>query len=129
MNKLIALCYFLLSLYGCDVGDSTFVHRTRTDGAETLNATAVVEGGVARFDCLRSASGRCYYTVFPRDCALAGSAATRRERCRPEPLDRFALAAGDSRRIAGLYRFRPCVSESDVAAAPDCDLPAPIASR
>ena len=134
MNKLIALCYFVLSLYGCDVGNSTFVHRARTDGADTLHARSVVEAGVARFECLRSASGRCYYTVFPRDCAAPSAAArasgnTRSDRCRAEPLDRFALAAGDSRQIAGLHRFRPCVSERDETPGPDCDLPASVAAR
>lgn len=130
MNKLIALCYFVLSLYGCDVGGSTFVHRAQTDGADTLHARAVVEGGVARFECLRSASGRCYYTVFPRDCASPPAPTGERlARCLAMPVERFAVAEGDSRQVPGLRGIRPCVSAEEGPPGPDCQLPRPIAAR
>ena len=129
MNRLIAIFSFVLSLYGCDVGGSRFVDRS-----DTLYSKVVVQAGVARFECLRSSSGRCYYTVFARDCASASwwvlaTGAPRIDRCRPEPLDRFAIVAGDSRQIPGLQRFRPCVSADSAAPGPDCEAPDPIAAR
>lgn len=128
MNRLIAIFYFVLSLYGCDVGGSTFVDRS-----DTLYSRVVAQAGVARFECLRSSSGQCHYTVFPRGCTSASGAASapgtaRIDGCRPEPLDRFAIAAGDSRQIPGLHRFRPCVSAADAMPGPDCDLPDPVAT-
>lgn len=132
MNKLIALCSFALSLYGCDVGDSTFVHRTHTDGTDTLYSTVVAQPGVARFDCLRSASGQCYYTLFPRDCALPAARASKTgngsTNC-AAPVERFAVAQGNSRQIPGLPRFRPCVSAEDATPRPDCEVPQPMAAR
>lgn len=129
MNRLIAIASFVLSLYGCDVGGSTFVDRT-----DSVYSKVVAHAGVARFECLRSSSGQCYYTVFPRDCASASwwalvPGAVSIDNCRPEPLERFAIAAGDSHQIPGLQRFRPCVSAQDAAPRPDCDLPAAIAAR
>lgn len=136
--KLIALCYFVLSLYGCDVGGSTFVHRTHVDGADSLYSKATVEGGVARFECLRSASGQCYYTVFTRDCTATsgralgsstGSTSKPIVGCRPELVERFAIAKGDSRQIPGLHSFRLCVSAEDGIPGPDCEVPEPIIAR
>lgn len=128
--KLMALFYFVLSLFGCDVDGSTFVTRTSVDGADTLYSKAHVEAGVARFECLRSASGRCYYTVFPRDCASTrGSTDKRADSCLSEPVERFAIANGDSRQIPGLQSFRLCVSAEDGAPGPDCEVPEPIATR
>lgn len=129
MNRLIAILTFVLSLYGCDVGGSTFVDRS-----DTLYSKVVAQAGVARFECLRSSSGRCYYTVFPRECAPASgwvfaSVATRIDSCRHEPIDRFAIAAGDSRKVAGLHRFRPCVSAEYGAPGPDCEALEPMAAR
>lgn len=130
MNKLIAICYFVLTLYGCDVGGSTFVHRTSVDGIDTLYSEVVAQPGVAHFACLGSASGRCYYTVFPRDCAsLPGATVKRRGSCLAEPVERFALAKGSSRRIADLPNFRLCVSSKDGNPGPDCEVSAPIAAR
>ena len=130
MNKLIALCYFVLSLYGCDVGGSTFVTRTHADGTDTLYSKAVVQGGVARFECLRSASGQCYYTLFPRDCASTPAPTGKPiAGCLSEPVERFAVAEGDSRQIPGLQRFHPCVSAEDRTPGADCEVPEPLAAR
>ncbi|MGH8076275.1 MAG: hypothetical protein ACREPE_02975 [Lysobacter sp.] len=130
MNKLIALFYFVLSLYGCDVGGTTFVHRTHVDGTDTLYSSVAAQPGAARFVCLRSASGQCYYTLFPRDC-MATSAPTdnRIGRCRSAPIKRFAIAEGNSRKIADAQRFRPCVSAEAGSPGPDCGMPEPIVSR
>lgn len=137
MNKLIAVCYFVLSLYGCDVGGSTVVHRAQTDGSDILYSKVVAQPGVTRFECVRSASGRCYYTVFPRDCASAPGSAARSTsgsatesatkstskrigRCPAAPVERFAIASGDRRQIPGLPSFHLCVSAEDAVPGPDC---------
>ena len=131
MSKLITLFYLLLSLYGCDVGGSTFVHRVQRDGVDTLHSRVIAQPGLARFECLRSASGQCHYTVLPRPCAATADAAGQRAvNCRSAPPERFAIADGDSRQIARLRRFRVCVSaEGAPAAGAECATPAIIASR
>lgn len=121
--KLMALLYFVLSLFGCDPGGSTYVTRTVVDGADTLYSRATTQAGVARFECLRSTSGQCYYTVLPRECAPATTAKTPTSRaalCPSEPIERFAIAKGDSRQIAGLQGFRLCVSAEGGAAGSEC---------
>jgi len=124
--KFQALLYFLLSLFGCDVGRSTFVDRIVHDGATALDSRTVVEAGVARFECLSSASGQCYYTLFPRECATA-HAKGEDAGCLAKPIQRFAVADGDTRQIAGLRDFRLCVSDEDVAAGAGCRVQAPNA--
>jgi len=122
--KFQALLYFVLSLFGCDVGRSTFVDRIVHDGATSLDSRTVVEAGVARFECIRSASGQCYYTLFPRDCA----ASSRKDAgCLTKPIQRFAVADGDTRQIAGLRDFRLCVSDENAAAGAGCSTSKPTA--
>jgi len=129
VNRLIAVFYFVLSLYGFDVG-STIVHRINVDGSQALHSKVVAQPGVARFECLRSASGRCYYTLYPRECASIDAAAGRASvRCPSGPVRHFAIANGDSREIAALPRFRLCVSTEDGTPGPDCEAPEPIAAR
>ncbi|MBW3550286.1 MAG: hypothetical protein KY442_05500 [Proteobacteria bacterium] len=130
MNKLTALCSFVLSLYGCDVGGSTYVTRTHVDGTDTLHSRTVVRAGVARFECLRSASGQCHYTVLPDACAPAPAAAgARSDHCTDQPLERFVLADGDSRQITGLPDFRLCVSADADTPRPDCQVAEALAAR
>ena len=132
MNTLIAIVCFVLSLAGVDVGSHTVVDRIRIDGADTLYSKVVARPDVTRFECVHSASGQCYYSVYPRQCtsrSAAVSAATRTQGCRSQPLERFVLATGDSRQIAALPGFRLCVSaEQDIAAA-GCEVPELLAYR
>jgi len=120
MNTFLAIVYFLLSLVGLDVGTSSFVDRNSRDGATTLESRTQVASGVARFECVRSASGRCHYTVLPPGCARAGRVPWPARRCPGQAIDRFSLAAGESRRVAGLARFELCVDghASTCAATP-----------
>lgn len=127
MSKLIALCYFLLSLFGCNVGESTYVHRTSVDGSDVLYSKAQVEAGVARFQCLDSMSGQCHYTVYPRKCARASAGKV--SACAAGDVKRFAIARGDSRQIAGLRDFRLCVTADGGAAGPDCEAADAVAAR
>lgn len=116
--KLMALLAFALSLFGVDIGGSRFVTRTVVDGAEVLYSRATSEAGSARFECVRSASGQCHYTVYPRACGA--------DDC--EPLKRFTLADGDSRQVPGLHRFQLCVSTDGGTPGPDCEPAEPIAA-
>lgn len=127
MNKLIALCYFVLSLYGCDVGGNTLVYRTQANGADMVYSKVVTQAGVARFECVRSASGMCHYNLFPRDCApAAGAGTTPGKDCLSTPIESFAIANGDRRLIPGLQPFRVCVSAQDGTTAQDCKVPEPM---
>lgn len=133
MNKLIAIVSFALSLYGCDVGGSTYVHRSSADGSDVLYSKVVAKPGIARFECLRSASGRCFYTLYPRGCdaAPANGTATAGEQaapCVPRPVERFALAKGESRQVTALSDFRMCVSTEADDDIPGCEAPEPIAA-
>lgn len=122
--KFLALIYFVLSLFGCDIGNSSYVTRTTVDGTDTLYSQTTTRAGVARFECLRSASGACHYTVFPRDCApTSGPAEARSGSCASEPIERFAVARGESRQITGLTGFDLCVSAKDAPAGKACDGP------
>lgn len=126
--KLSALLYFLLSLFGVDVGRSTFVDRVSIDGAQVVYSRATVEAGVARFECLRSASGQCHYTLFPRECAPPAANAKQAADCLARPVERFAVANGDSRQISGLHDFRLCVSDEAGTSGRDCQVPEPMAA-
>ncbi len=132
MDKLIALCCFVLSLFGCEVGGSSFVHRTSADGRDVIHAKAHVQAGVARFECLDSESGQCHYAVYPRECsshraplaaaaAAGGAVAGPVGGCDAAPLQRFAIATGDSRQITGLRDFILCVSADGGVRGRDCE--------
>ncbi len=126
----MALLYFFLALYGCDVGGGSFEHRSTVDGADTLHSKAQTKSGVARFECVASTSGRCHYTVFAHDCApISGSQGTRRDRCQSEPVERFTLATGASRQIVGLPHFVLCVSAETATQGSDCEQSGTVAAR
>ena len=117
MRNLIASVYFLLSLFGCDGGGTTLVTRATVDGTDTLYSETRVTADIARFECIRSASGRCHYTLFPRECASAPAQAAK---CAARPPEQFALAAGKHREVVGLSPFDLCVSHKAEALASDC---------
>lgn len=124
--KFLALIYFVLSLFGCDIGGGSYVTRTTVDGTDTLYSQTTTQAGVARFECVRSASGACHYTVFAHDCApKRGLTVSPKGRCADNPIERFTVARGESRQIAGLTGFDLCVSAQDEAAGNGCDGPQP----
>lgn len=112
MTKLIALLQFLLALAGCSPGGTTWTSRV-DDGRVALHSKASVQDGVARFECVRSSSGACHYTLYPDACD--GEAA-----CQLAPLQRFSVASGDSRQLTGMVGFRPCVRLDDALPGADC---------
>ena len=121
MDMLTALLQFLLALLGVDTGTATFNHRTTDGGVDTLYSIATVESGIARFECLASASGQCVYTVFPETCAgtptLPGM---RLSGCDLAPPRRFALPEGGTQEIAGLHPAAVCVRGDRADLVEDC---------
>jgi hypothetical protein len=128
MSKFIALLQFLLMLCGCSIGGTTYSDRVSIDGRDTLHSRARLLAGVANFDCMTSASGRCHYTLFASEAAddcnggMAEAGATRQ--CPPKPLKQFAVPAGDSREFTGLPGFRLCVAVDDLPRDAQCKVPA-----
>ena len=112
MSKFIALLQFLLALCGCSVEGTTYSNRIDSD-REQLTSKALVQDGVARFNCVESSSGRCHYTLYPDACAGKAD-------CQLAPLQRFTVARGVSHQIAGLVDFRPCVATTGAAMGADC---------
>jgi hypothetical protein len=116
-----------------DVGGTTYVTRTTSNGATTLESRAEVKSGVARFECIRSASGHCHYTVMPAECARTRVRAPWPvDPCPAQDVRRFALVAGDARSVAGLSAFRLCVdtlADGTCAAEPGADDATGVALR
>ena len=107
-----------------------FSHRSSVDGVDTLYSIATVESGIAHFECLASASGRCVYTVFPETCAGAtGLAGMRVVKCGPATPTRFSLAEGRTREVAGLRVKSLCVRADDALLSPACERPEALAAR
>lgn len=138
MNRLIALCYFVLSLYGCEPAAGTLVHRHAGDGADALHSRVVAHPGGARFECVGSASGQCHYSVFAGDCGTPrrpatadaiGSARLPIGRCAARAPRHLAVARGHSLRVPGLHDFRVCVSTRAGSPADDCDAAGRLAAR
>lgn len=119
MPKLIAIAKLLLSpllvlLSACGVDGTSYSNRIGSNGHDVLHSKARVEDGVARFQCLASDSGQCHYTLFPEACAGKPD-------CALAPLQRFTVARGEGRQIAGLRDFRVCVSIDEKALGADCE--------
>jgi len=112
LTKLAALLAFTLSLFGFHVGGTTWSNRMTSDHGDLLYSKAWANDGRARFECVQSSSGRCWYTLFPADCN--GDA------CIAKPLARFALVRGDEREFTGLTEFRFCVARDAAVPPPDC---------
>lgn len=118
MRNFIALVYFLLALVGCDGwGDSTIVMRSAIDGDYLIYSKTRIAADVAKFECIKSASGNCHYLLFRGDCRTHGET---RDACMDAPFEQFALAAGTTREIVGLpSKFRQCVSHEVKLTTPD----------
>jgi hypothetical protein len=112
LAKLAALVSFTLSLFGMHVGGTTWSNRTTSDGGDTLYSKAWAKDGKARFECVESSSGKCWYTVFPADC--------KDDACIARPLARFAVVRGGEREVTGLSDFRFCVARDAALPPPDC---------
>lgn len=118
MPELAAIARLLLSpllaiLSACGAGGTSYSNRIGANGHDVLHSKAHAKDGVARFECRASDSGACHYTLYPDACAGKAD-------CRLAPLQRFVVARGQVREIAGLGEFRICVGTSDAALGADC---------
>ena len=113
MSKLIALMHFLLALAGCSLGVTSYSDRIAIGKHEVLVSSARVQDGIARFECERSDSGWCHYTLYPDACGGKTD-------CKLAPLQHLVVARGQTRQIAGLRDFRVCVSTDAAAVGADC---------
>lgn len=134
MDTLLAIVFYALSLFGIDLGSHTRIDRIRTNGTDILYSKVVAQPTATRFECVRSASGQCYYTVYPRDCMpKAGTgaawASARSRHCQSRPIEQFALAKGGSRQIATLHGIGLCVSAEARSTSADCAAPETIAAQ
>ena len=109
MRNLFAALYFLLALFGCDGGGTTTITHSVSNGVDLLHASTRVKAGVARFECLASASGACHYTLLPPQCASSNAP------CKEAPIDRFSVKTGESREVIGLPGFTACISQDGSA--------------
>ena len=116
MRNLIAAIYFVLALFGCDGGGTTVVTRASIDGVDVIHSATQVKAGIARFQCIASASGQCHYAVLPEECAKGTPCMT--------PPDRFTIASGDTREVIGLPKFHTCVAQDEAGLNEEC-----VASR
>ena len=114
MSKLIALMHFLLALAGCSLGVTSYSDRIAIGKHEVLVSSARVQDGIARFECERSDSGWCHYTLYPAACAGKAD-------CALAPLQHFTVARGEARQIAGLHDFRVCVAVDQRTLRADCE--------
>lgn len=119
MKTAIALALYLLSLCGIDVTNEIRIDRISTNGTDILYSRIVARPTGTRFECLRSASGQCYYTVFPKECATASGRPS--ADCLARPAQQFALARGGSLRMPSLASSRLCVSADAKVHGPGCE--------
>ena len=105
MKTLLALLSFALSLFGWQFGGTHYSNRLH-DGGTVLHSEAWVGTTAARFECVESSSGRCYYRLFPIDPAPACAQGD----CRTAPLQAFTVAEGEELEVTGLPEFRLDVS-------------------
>ena len=114
MHNLLAAIYFLLALFGYDGGGTTVITRSSIDGTDVIYSRTRIKAGIARFECIASASGACHYTLFPRRCAsMQGN-------CGDRPMDRLTIPAGSKREVVGLPEFDACVTQDDAATQREC---------
>ncbi len=122
MQLFISLFSFLLTLVGWNPQPGvTTLSVSSVDGVQVNSSKAVVHGGDARFDCLRSASGRCHYVVFAGRCGEAVVDDGSVPACPSAVVDRFVLRAGESRQLHALPgSVRYCMDHQSMPAGPGC---------
>ena len=119
MKTFLAVIAYALSLFGIDVGSHIRTDRVLSNGTDVLYSQVVSQPTGTRFECVRSASGQCHYTVFPQQCTTMPGTGT--VDCTAQPAERFTLAKGETRRMAALPALRMCVSADAAVADQDCD--------
>jgi len=97
MHYLTMLLGSLLSMLGfSEPPGQTSV--TRISGEHSLLSRTTVRQGVARFQCLQSESGGCFYQLYREQCGTGPGAQV----CNREPLTDFVVVVGTTREMTGL---------------------------
>ncbi len=122
MQMLMSLFTFLLALLGLAPQPGiTTLSVSSVDGVQVNSTKAVVNGGDARFECLRSASGRCHYVVFAGECRPSSNPVTVEEACAGVVVERFVLLAGETRQLRAMPgKVRFCMDHDAIPAGPGC---------
>ena len=122
MQLLISFLTFLLTLVGLDPQPGvTTLSVSSVDGVQVNSTKAVVNGGDARFECLRSASGRCHYVVFAGECGLPSAGRTGEVACPGTVVERFVLQAGQVRELTSMPgKVRYCMDHDAMPSGPGC---------
>lgn len=70
----------------------------RVSGEQSVLSRTTVSGGLARFQCLQSDSGNCFYRLYREQCSDEAAG----ELCRRQRLDDFSVMVGGVREVQGL---------------------------
>ena len=120
MKTVLAILVYTLSLFGIDVGSHIRIDRVRSNGTDALYSRVVAQPTGTRFECVRSDSGQCFYTVFAGNCVGAQDAAPQSGVPCASSAQRFAIANGDSRQLSAVSTAHMCVSTDATTVTPDC---------
>ena len=105
MSKLIALMHCLLALAGCSLGVTSYSDRIAIGKHEVLVSSARVQDGIARFECERSDSGWCHYTLYAEACADTASCT---DASRRNSSNSFSEAMLHTHSCTWSWRWRSC---------------------
>lgn len=97
MHYLTVLLGSLLSMLGIHESPGQ-TSVTRINGDQNLLSRTTVRGGVARFQCLQSDSGRCGYQLYRERCSTSAGG----EVCSRDALGDFVVVVGDVREMRDL---------------------------
>ena len=121
MRILVSLVSFLFTLAGCDPQPGiTTMTFSSVDGVKINSTKSWISNGDARFECLKSVTGRCHYLVYVETCAAAKVSAADTA-CTTRVLERFTLAAGKVKELYDLpIGVRHCVDHEAQPKTPEC---------
>ncbi len=119
MKTFLAIIAYALSLFGIQLGHQVRIDRVTSNDTDVLYSKVVASPTSTRFECLRSASGQCYYTVVPQACAMTSPNAARE--CAVRQAQHFALAKGGTRQLASIGNAQLCVSGDARVVGADCE--------
>lgn len=130
-HVLWALCSLsLLSACQLQTGTTT-ITNVSVDGRVANATRTVITDGDGIFDCVRSASGHCYYLLYVERCAAmtpsdatstnAPTHARHDSSCTTRVVQTFVLGSGRTRKLTDLpSRVQQCVRHDAVPTPADC---------
>lgn len=113
----------LLTLFGCHKGpQTTVVTMSSIDNTGSSATRATISDGLARFQCVESAQGRCNFVLFLSQCtAYDPQSRKKKGACTTKLIESFAVAEGADKEIRDLPKdFRFCVGYAGMPVVPGC---------